>query len=194
VSLTSPVKSQRVIFLDRDGVVNEAIVRDGRPYPPPDAQALQITRDAPEALAALADAGFTLIVVTNQPDVARGTQTRDNIERINDVIRASLPIHQILTCYHDDAAGCACRKPKPGLLLDAAEQRPIDFSQSYLIGDRWKDIAAGRAAGVRTVFIDFDYDERQPDPPADATVRTLSEAAAWILALETALERSASAG
>lgn len=165
------------MFLDRDGVLNEAVVRAGKPYPPSGVDELTIYPEAASALRRLRDAGFALVVVTNQPDVARGTQTRAAVDAINSELRRCLPLDEIRVCYHDDADACDCRKPKPGLLTAA----PVhDLARSFMVGDRWRDIEAGQRAGCRTVFIERDYHERQPT--ADAHVRSLSEAAAWILA------------
>jgi D-glycero-D-manno-heptose 1,7-bisphosphate phosphatase len=168
------------VFLDRDGVVNEAVVRDGKPYPPPSADAVQIVAEAPAALARLKARGLPLIVVTNQPDVARGTQTAEAVEAIHDRLRRDLPIDDFLSCLHDDADRCACRKPLPGLILEGAARHGADPRRSFLIGDRWRDIAAGKAAGCRTVWIDRGYREKQPEN-YDARVPSLTEAVAWIL-------------
>jgi D-glycero-D-manno-heptose 1,7-bisphosphate phosphatase len=172
---------KRAVFLDRDGVVNEAIVRDGKPYPPTP-QDLRMVPDASEALQALRDAGFALFVVTNQPDVARGTGSQADVDAIHARLSRELPLDGFYVCGHDDADRCDCRKPLPGLLTRAAREHGIALPSSYLIGDRWKDIAAGKAAGVAaTVFIDHGYAEHRPQPAADATVSTLQGAAQWIL-------------
>lgn len=175
--------SRRAVFLDRDGVINQAVVRDGKPYPPARPEELSILPGVPEALAELKGAGFLLLVVTNQPDVARGTQKREVIEAMHQDLVARLPLDDVLCCYHDGPDGCSCRKPAPGLLLEASRMRGIDLSQSFMVGDRWRDIEAGEAAGCRTIFIDHGYSERQP-VRFDAKVASLAEAAAWILAGE----------
>jgi D-glycero-D-manno-heptose 1,7-bisphosphate phosphatase len=168
------------VFLDRDGVLNKAIVRRGKPYPPGSVDELEILPDAREALDRLKAAGYRLVVVTNQPDVARGLQRRDVVEAINAVLTAELPIDEVRVCYHDDEDDCACRKPKQGLLL----QEPVpDLTRSVLIGDRWRDIEAGHRAHLRaTVHIERHYDEPAPLDP-DVRVGSLSEAADWILQL-----------
>ncbi|MBC7809612.1 MAG: HAD family hydrolase, partial [Burkholderiales bacterium] len=141
------------VFLDRDGVLNAITVRDGVPYPPDSAADFVLLSGVVEACSSLRKAGFMLIVVTNQPDVARGTQTRAEVEAINQRVTDALPIQAVMTCYHDSADNCDCRKPKPGLILQAAQQWNIDLAASFIVGDRWSDIAAGQAAGCRTVFI-----------------------------------------
>jgi transaldolase len=171
----------RAVFLDRDGVLNEAIRRHGKPHPPADLDQLRILPGVPSAVARLREAGFLTIVVTNQPDVARGAQTREQVEAINGAIRAQVPVDEIRVCYHDDDARCDCRKPGPALIVEAARQHGVDLTASFMVGDRWRDVEAGRRAGCRTVFIDYDYEERRPMPPADVNVRSLSEAVEWIL-------------
>jgi D-glycero-D-manno-heptose 1,7-bisphosphate phosphatase len=172
--------SARAVFLDRDGVLNRAVVRAGRPYPPASVEALEILPGVAEGLAALRAAGYLLLVVTNQPDVARGTLPRAAVEAIHRELLARLPLDGILCCWHDDADGCACRKPRPGLLREAARSRGLDLPASFMVGDRWRDTEAGQAAGCRTIFIDHGYQERRPDR-FDARVASLAEAAAWIL-------------
>ena len=171
----------KAVFLDRDGVLNRAILREGKPHPPDTVEELEILPDVPEALAALKAGGFMLLVVTNQPDVARGTKQRSVVEAIHSTLAAALPIDDFFVCYHDDRDGCDCRKPKPGLMIQAADKYGIDLGASYLIGDRWRDIDAGRAAGCRAIWIDRGYSERGPSEPPAARVNSCLEAARWIL-------------
>src|SRR5580692_12883999 len=118
-------------FLDRDGVLNQAVVRHGKPYPPASVEEMQILPGVRDALDRLKAAGYRLVVVTNQPDVARGLQRRETVEAINAALMARLPIDEFRVCYHDDADACDCRKPKPGLLL----RQPIyDLPRSVLVG------------------------------------------------------------
>ncbi len=169
------------VFLDRDGVLNEAVVREGKPYPPDSAEDVRIVDGAAAALGRLKSRGLPLIVVTNQPDVARGTQSAEAVEAIHRRLREELPVDDFLSCFHDDADGCTCRKPKPGLILQGAARHGADPARSFLIGDRWRDIDAGKAAGCRTIWIDRGYRERGPTAPPDARVTTLAEAVEWIL-------------
>ena len=172
--------TKRAVFLDRDGVLNHAIVRDGRPFPPSSIAELQIVPGARKALEDLRAAGFLLIVVTNQPDVARRKQKKEAVEQMNAFLRTELPLDEIKVCYHDEGDGCACRKPAPGLLTDAAREKGISLEESYMVGDRWRDIEAGERAGTRTVFIDHHYQERRPLHP-DAATGSIAEAARWII-------------
>src|SRR3989338_8918354 len=141
---------RRGVFLDRDGVLNRAFVRDGKPYPPSTLAELEILPGVPEALALLRAEGFRLVVVTNQPDVARGTQTRKTGELLHAALLARLPLDEFRVCYHDDADHCACLKPAPGLLLQAAQELELDLASCFMVGDRWRDIEAGRRAGCTT--------------------------------------------
>jgi D-glycero-D-manno-heptose 1,7-bisphosphate phosphatase len=171
---------RRAVFLDRDGVINRSVVRDGKPYPPSSVAETEILPGVAEALVALRDAGYLLIVVTNQPDVARGTTSVEAVEAINEHLHARLTLDEFRTCYHDSGDGCECRKPRPGSLFSAALHHAIDLGRSYMVGDRWRDIEAGTRAGCKTIFIDYGYDETQPKSP-DFTVTSLLEASKIIL-------------
>lgn len=168
------------VFLDRDGVINRVVLRDGRPYPPPSAVALEFLPGAAEAINALHRAGFRIIVVTNQPDVATGLQRRETVEAIHERMRRLFPIDDFRICYHVDQDDCMCRKPKPGMLLDAAKDWTLDLGRSFMIGDRWRDIGAGRAAGCTTILLGDGYGERHIEKP-DAVVNSLYEATILIL-------------
>jgi D-glycero-D-manno-heptose 1,7-bisphosphate phosphatase len=155
----------RAVFLDRDGVINKAPVKDGVPTPPPNLENLEILPGVETALNTLKQSGFLLIVVTNQPDVSRGIISMAEVEAINDFLLDSLPIDAIFVCAHDNQDYCLCRKPKPGLLFDAAKEFQIDRKSSFLVGDRWRDIEAGQAAGCACYFIDYGYSEKSPLEP-----------------------------
>jgi len=170
----------RAVFLDRDGVINRAFVRDGRSYPPVSLDEVEILPQVELALINLKEAGYLLIVVTNQPDVASGKTSKLVVDRINNLLMDSLPIDEIRTCFHEDKDRCQCRKPLPGLLISASREYQINLEASFMIGDRWRDIEAGQAAGCKTFFIDYGYQERQPDSP-DFIVSSLAEAAEIII-------------
>jgi D-glycero-D-manno-heptose 1,7-bisphosphate phosphatase len=176
-------KVTRAVFLDRDGVINRALLRGGLPYPPQSVQDLEILPGVSEALALLKSAGFRLVVVTNQPDVARGAQTREGVEAIHGVLMSTLPLDDVKVCYHDDADRCSCRKPAPGMILEAAQEHNLDLARSFMVGDRWKDIEAGERAGTVTILVENDYPEKRPGNAA-ARVSSLREAAEWIIARE----------
>lgn len=161
------------VFLDRDGIINQAIVREGKPYPPAMLEEVEILAGATASLQRLASWGYVLIGITNQPDVARGTQSRERVESINQLILSRLPIREIFVCYHDDQDNCDCRKPKPGLILQAAKKYTLNLNASWMVGDRWKDIAAGQAAGLRTIFVDYHYAETYQGSSADFMVEDI---------------------
>jgi D-glycero-D-manno-heptose 1,7-bisphosphate phosphatase len=171
---------RRAVFLDRDGVLNDALMRGRKPFSPASLAETRILPGVPEACAALRRAGFLLIVATNQPDIARRKADVATVEAINSYLKDTLGLDAVMVCPHDDADQCHCRKPEPGLLLAAAARYGIDLTQSWMVGDRWRDVEAGRAAGCRTVFIDYGYDEKRPER-ADVVAGSLKEAVAAIV-------------
>ncbi len=148
---------RRAVFLDRDGVLNRPLVRHGRPHPPASVEEFELYPEAPAACRRLQALGFVLVVVTNQPDVARGELDAEVVDAVHRELRRQVPIDGLYVCLHDDADGCGCRKPAPGLLLAAAADLGIDLGRSVMVGDRWRDVEAGRRAGCRTVHIDRGY-------------------------------------
>jgi D-glycero-D-manno-heptose 1,7-bisphosphate phosphatase len=170
------------VFLDRDGVLIRTFVRNGVPHPPAGLKEMEILPGVPAALAQLAAAHFKLIVVSNQPDVARGTQSRAIIEAMNGALQSALPLDGVYVCFHDDGDGCDCRKPAPGLLQTAAREHDIDLERSFMIGDRWSDIVAGVRAGCRTLLVDREYSQRHRCNP-DWVIADVSEAARRIIAV-----------
>jgi len=176
--------SKSAVFLDRDGVLNRPVVRDGLPFPPANVDEFRLYPDAAEGCEQLKKAGFLLIVVTNQPDVGRGTQSRESVDAMHSVLRAALPsLDGVEVCFHAGSGygePCDCRKPKPGLLLRAAAAHNIDLKRSFLIGDRWRDLDCAHAAGCRAVLIDHSYREQLREKP-EFTVTTFREAVAIIL-------------
>ena len=163
------IDGRRAVFLDRDGVINRPVVRDGKPHPPARAEDLEILPGVQEAVARLHEAGFRLVVVTNQADLARGTQRREVVDAMHARLASALPIDEFRVCDHDDGDDCACRKPKAGMLEAAAREGGLSLPASFMVGDRWRDVEAGRRAG----FVNLD-DVRQ-------IVRSLPEATDWIL-------------
>jgi D-glycero-D-manno-heptose 1,7-bisphosphate phosphatase len=168
------------VFLDRDGVINANLERNGKPVAPVTLGEFQVLPGVAEAARRLKDAGFLLVVATNQPDVRNGITPKATMEAMHAEICRLMPIDDIMICLHNDADGCACRKPKPGLLIEAAAKHGIDLPSSYFVGDRWKDVRAGQAAGCATIFVDYGYVQDQPATP-DHIVASLAEAADFIL-------------
>ena len=174
------VKGRAAVFLDRDGVLNESYAGpDGLPRPPSSLAEYVLTPGAIDACEQLRALGYLLIVVTNQPDVARGTQRREVVETIHERLRRDLPLDDIRVCYHDDADACACRKPKPGLLVEAARDWGIDLASSFMIGDRWRDVEAGHGAECTTILVGSDPVGPVRREPT-ARVESLVSATHWI--------------
>jgi len=172
----------RAVFLDRDGVINRALERDGLPYSPASLGEFEILPGVAAACARLKRAGYLLVVATNQPEVGRGTLKKEMVEKIHAEMCRLLPIDRVEVCYHPgkELSDCDCRKPKPGMLLRAARELGIDLGQSWMVGDRWRDVDCGHAAGCRTVFIDCGYSEELRQKP-HFSAGNLAEAADIIL-------------
>jgi D-glycero-D-manno-heptose 1,7-bisphosphate phosphatase len=167
------------VFLDRDGVVNKIILKERRPYSPRELDQLEILEGVRDAVQIFQKLRFKVVVITNQPEISRGLITEDLTIEMHNKIREETGIESFYFCRHDDFHDCECRKPKAGMLLKAAEELNLDFSQSYLVGDRWKDIHAGQKVGCKCYFIDNHYDEPRPILPFH-TVKSLYEAAILI--------------
>jgi D,D-heptose 1,7-bisphosphate phosphatase len=186
----------RAVFLDRDGVINEGGVLVTRP------EQLRIVRGAPEAIRLLKEAGFKVIVVTNQPVIARGLCTEDEVKEIlqkmvNDLGEAGKLIDGIYYCPHHPETGhedipewakkyrvdCTCRKPKPGMLLKAAQEHEIDIHSSFFIGDSTRDIMAGKSAGCKTLLVKTGYAGKDGlyDAKPDAAAEDILDAAKLVV-------------
>lgn len=171
---------KRAVFLDRDGVLNRAILVQGTPKPPKWVEDIEILPGVIDAIQILQRNDYLPVVVTNQPDVARGITTKMHVDAINDYVGAATGINYFYTCFHDDVSRCECRKPSPGLILQASKELGLNTLKSYLVGDRWRDIAAGQSAGCQSFFIDYSYSEQAPEKPF-IKVSSLLEAAQLII-------------
>jgi D-glycero-D-manno-heptose 1,7-bisphosphate phosphatase len=171
------------VFLDRDGTLNVQLVRDGMPYAPERIEDFRLYEGIPAGCSALKNAGYVLVVATNQPDVGRGTVKQEVIERMHAELQRLIPEIDRVEVSYDPGRGekSLRRKPAPGMLLDAAKELGIDLSRSWMVGDRWRDVECGKAAGVRTVFIDFGYSD-EGKSVADHNVKNFKEAVELILA------------
>lgn len=165
----------KAIFVDRDGVINNVYIREGKSYPPYTLQELFLLEGVKDAFQMSKDMGFLNIIVTNQPDIANGKQSIEMMEKIHDFIKERVPIDDIFVCLHADRDQCLCRKPLPGMLLSAQEKWHINFKKSFLVGDRWRDIGAAQAVGCESFFVEYNYQEQRPSPPYYA-VTSLKEA------------------
>jgi D-glycero-D-manno-heptose 1,7-bisphosphate phosphatase len=169
--------SRRAVFLDRDGVLNALVMRDGRGVSPRRREDFRLIAGADEVVGRFRTLRLLVFVVTNQPDVARGHLPQAELDAMSAILAERVPVDEIAVCPHDDADGCDCRKPKPGLLQGLAERWQVDLPGSYAVGDSWRDVEAGRRAGCRTILLGAG---RQGDAVPDFTVATLGEAAAAI--------------
>lgn len=177
---------RRAVFLDRDGVLNEAV--DDAGASPRTFDAFRLIDAAVRGAQRLHTAGFALVVVTNQPDIGRGLMAADELAAMHHLLARAMPIDAIQVCPHPGTDGCRCRKPAPGMLFDAAQELDVDLAASWMVGDRWVDIVAGRAAGARTILIERPYSmlatssgAPPPDLVATRTARDLDDAADLIL-------------
>jgi D-glycero-D-manno-heptose 1,7-bisphosphate phosphatase len=179
----TPAAARRAVFLDRDGVINRPLIRDGKPYPPRSLAEFELLPGVDKACQMLKEAGFWLIVTTNQPDVGRGTLQREAVEQMHAAVLKQVPIDRVMVCYHGgEKVGdpCDCRKPRPGMLLNAAKELRIDLARSFMVGDRWRDIECGARAGCQTIFIDWGYKESLTMRP-DRVAKDLLGAAIFII-------------
>jgi D-glycero-D-manno-heptose 1,7-bisphosphate phosphatase len=166
------------VFLDRDGVLNHIVQREGRVESPRSLAEFRLVPDAVAAVARIRAAGLPVFVVTNQPDVARGLLPFDALQAMIEQLRTRVGVDDAAVCPHEDADDCACRKPRPGMLVELAQKWKVDLRRSFMVGDTWRDTTAGAAAGCRTVLLRTWYNE---DASADTVVGDLSAAADWIL-------------
>jgi len=156
---------KKAVFLDRDGVLNRSILVNGVPKPPNSVMEIEILEGVTAAIQILKSYEFIPVVVTNQPDASRGKTTKTQVDIINAYIGTATGIEHFYTCFHDDNDLCNCRKPKPGLILRASSDLGLDPNQSFMVGDRWRDITAGQSAGCKNFFIDYAYQEKLPNLP-----------------------------
>lgn len=175
------MKKNRAVFLDRDGVINKCILRNGKLQAPYEIHEFEFLPGVREGIELLKSQGFLIIVVTNQPDVSRGWVPKENVEAVNAKVKNDLNVLSIKTCYHDTYDDCACRKPKPGMILEAAGEFNINLSESFLMGDRYTDIAAGSAAGLKASILIGVGDTKKDFPEASFKTISLLEGADWIV-------------
>lgn len=164
--------SKKAVFLDRDGVLNEVVFRNGKPVSPRTIAEFQLCEEVPHVLKRLRELGYRLFVVSNQPDISRGLLDQNILDHMTEILKDTLPVERVLHCTHDDLDACLCRKPKPGMLHEIAEVDGIELESSFLVGDTWKDIMAGSNAGCKTVLLVREYNS---DVNADFRIRSLTE-------------------
>ncbi|EKE09302.1 MAG: Histidinol phosphatase [uncultured bacterium] len=183
--------TKRALFLDRDGVINRALIREGKPYAPINLEEFFLIEGVEEALITSKKLGFLNIIVTNQPDVSTGKQSLTTLNQIHDFIKRSLPIDDIFVCLHSNAEKCSCRKPSPGMLFAAQKKWNLNLEKSFLVGDRWRDVGAAQAGNCPCFFIDYGYKEQKPKLPY-TRVSSLKEAVQLIYKLEETKSESKS--
>jgi D-glycero-D-manno-heptose 1,7-bisphosphate phosphatase len=174
------VSRRPAVFLDRDGVLNRAFVQGATPVPPRRREDFELLPGVVETCRAFAEAGLALVVVTNQPDLVRGSLDPAELEAMHETLRAALPLDDVVVCPHDSSEGCWCRKPRPGMILDAARRLGLDLDHSVGVGDRWRDVEAAHRAGIHAVHIDWGHGEALRDSP-DARFGSLLEARDHVL-------------
>lgn len=172
---------KKAVFLDRDGVINKTLLKMGKQRAPYTLEEFAFIEGVEEAVLKLKAHGFTLIVVTNQPDVSRGWVTREAVDLVNDYIQQVLKLDDMVACFHTNDDNCDCRKPKPGMLTSSAAKWQIDLKKSFMVGDRTSDIEAGEQAGCKTVLVGDN--EEGVGNKADHTSKTLLSAVDWIISL-----------
>lgn len=164
---------KKAIFIDRDGVINKVFLINGKPFSPRRFEEFKLIPKVEDALNFFKEVGFISIVITNQPDIAQGLMKWEELEKMHSLIRERLPVNDIVVCPHGDEDNCLCRKPKPGMLFKAAKKWNIDLQGSFLVGDTWKDMIAGKRAGCKTILIDMPYNQ---SVESDYRVKDLNKA------------------
>ena len=158
-------KLSKAVFLDRDGVINKPIIKKGISYGPTKLKDFKLFPKVKNAVINLKKKGYKVFLLTNQPDVSRGKIKKEVVVKMHNYLLEKIKLDDIFVCYHDDRHNCKCRKPKPGLLIYANKKWNLNLKKSYVVGDRWKDIKAGKHVGCKTIFIDLKYKERKPRNP-----------------------------
>ena len=177
------VNYNKAVFLDRDGVLVKSFVKDRKAYAPTRFKDFKIYKYSFKCIQKLNSLGFKTIVVTNQPDVEKKIISKKTLSKMHALLKKKIKVKNIYTCIHSSKKNCECRKPKSGMLIKAAKLNKIDLKKSYMIGDRFSDIACGKKVGCKTIFIDRNYREKKPKTQ-NASVKNLREATKYILDYE----------
>ncbi|MBP7462560.1 MAG: HAD-IIIA family hydrolase [Candidatus Delongbacteria bacterium] len=149
------------VFFDRDGVINEVVQRDGHFYSPRQLKDFKVRPDFIRLYRILEPMKLKMLVVSNQPDLARGLMSAECLEEMNQVLLSQFHFLDIRYCTHDDRDQCSCRKPKPGMLLELMARYHLRTEEAMIIGDGWKDMEAGRQAGIKTVYLATPYNRSE---------------------------------
>ncbi|HUI28816.1 MAG TPA: HAD-IIIA family hydrolase [Candidatus Acidoferrales bacterium] len=148
------------IFFDRDGIVNETILRDGGAFSPLQLNEFKVKREFVDFFRSIEKKKLNLFIVSNQPDIARGKLSESTLRSMTAVLESMFTFKEILYCRHDDQDDCNCRKPKPGMIETLISKYCLKREECLIVGDSWKDVAAGKSAGIKTVFLVTSYNEK----------------------------------
>lgn len=170
---------RKSIFLDRDGVLVGIKRVKNKPYSVDSLNKISIKKNAQKVLKKLKH-NFLLIMVTNQPNVSRGLVSKSEVNKINNYIKKTFNLDDVFCCFHDDIDKCNCRKPKAGMFFKAKKKWNIDLKKSIMIGDRKKDIDAGKKAGCKNFFIDYNYNESKPSKKNCTYIKSFNEITGYI--------------
>jgi len=170
----------KCVFLDRDGVINLPIVINKKPYSPRRIEEFIFTSEIKNLISKVVNHGYKVIVITNQPDIASGDLSESLLNYFHQRIIDEMLVDDIFVCKHLSSDNCNCRKPKPGLILEAALKHKINLKESFFIGDRWKDVDAANNVECHSIFIDYGYREKLKTVPKNC-VKNLNAAFEVIL-------------
>lgn len=169
---------KKAVFLDRDGVINAIVSRGGKLSVPFSVNEFKVIEGAREAVALLKAHGFVCIVVTNQPDIARGNLSEKNLSAIHKYMQKETGVEAVYFCPHSKDGECNCKKPAMGMVQDAVREHGIVLAESWLVGDRWRDIQMAKNAGLKSILVVTDATKEDVVPmEPDYSVKNLSEAA-----------------
>ena len=141
------------VFIERDGLLNRVRVERRQPRSPLSMEEFQINPEAIAPLKALKEAGFVVLATTNQPGLSRGTLPRRELDRMHVLLQKTFSLDGILVCPHDENDACPCRRPKPGLLIEAAFKWHLEIDHSFVVSEMWQDAQAAHVAGCTSLLI-----------------------------------------
>lgn len=144
---------KQAVFIERDGVLNQVRVERQHQVSPLTLEDFHLNQEAAPLLKRLKAAGLVLIATTNQPGLSRGYQSRRDLDRMHLLMQKTFCLDEILVCPHDETDRCPCRKPKPGLLVEAAFKWHLDLDRSFVVSDKWHDAEAARTAGCTSLLL-----------------------------------------
>lgn len=150
---------KKAVFFDRDGVLNHLVQRNNSYYSPQKFEDFKMFDDAKEIISKVKQLGYLAIVISNQPDITRNKLDQKELDKMTDILFKHLEVDDVFYCIHDDHNDTGCRKPKRGLFLLAQKKYNINFDDSIMVGDTWKDVEAAKNAGIKMYLIDKHYNQ-----------------------------------